>query len=76
VLACLQAGPEYLEAEYAAGGRARTITDAEWESALRATAAGGAAGALVYSWRDLLADEARGGRRVPTLLAYRRGDLG
>jgi len=75
VLACLQGGPEYLEPMYDAGRRSRVITDSEWESALRATARSGADGALVYSWRDLLADEARGGRRVPTLLAYRHGDL-
>jgi hypothetical protein len=76
VLACLQAGPEYLEPAYSAGRRAPVITDAEWESALRASAKSGADGVLVYSWRDLLADEARGGRRVPTLLDYRSGALG
>jgi hypothetical protein len=75
ILACLQAGPEYLEPEYAAGRRSRQITDAEWTGALRATAVSGADGVLVYSWRDLLADEARGGRRVPTLRDYRSGVL-
>jgi hypothetical protein len=75
VLACLQGGPEYLEPEYAAGRRSRQITDAEWAGALRATAASGADGVLVYSWRDLLADEARGGARVRALRDYRSGVL-
>jgi hypothetical protein len=76
VLACLQGGPEYLEPLYAAGGRSRDITAGEWTAALRAAAHSGADGVLVYSWRDLLADEARGGQRVPALLDYRAGALG
>lgn len=73
LLACLQGGPEYLEPQYAAGGRSRVITDDEWTGALRGAATSGADGVLVYSWRDLLADEARGGNRVNALLAYRSG---
>ncbi len=73
VLACLQGGAEYLEPEFAAGRRDREITDDTWRAALRA--ATDADGVLVYSWRDLLADEARGGSRVRTLLEYRAGEL-
>ena len=76
VLACLQGGAEYLEPQYAVGRRAREITDAEWRSALRASAQSRADGVLVYSWRDLLADEARGGGRVRALREYREGLLG
>ena len=55
VLACLQGGAEYLEDVYAAGGRQREITADDWRAALRAVAASGADGVMVYSWRDLLA---------------------
>lgn len=75
LLACLQGGPEYLEPMYAEGRRSRTITDLEWEGALRATSAAQADGVLVYSWRDLLADEAAGGSRTRTLLQYKEGEL-
>jgi hypothetical protein len=73
VLAGLQAGAEYLEPQYASGGRARTVTDAEWSAALRATAKSAADGVVVYSWRDLLADDLSGGSRIPTLLNYKHG---
>jgi len=73
LLACLQGGPEYLEPEFAAGRRRREITDGAWRAAL--TAARDADGVLVYSWRDLLADEHRGGDRVRALLDYRAGTL-
>ena len=75
VLACLQGGAEYLEDVYSDGGRAREITADDWRAALRAVVASGADGVLVYSWRDLLADEAAGGTRVRDLLAYRAGEL-
>ncbi|WP_084430349.1 hypothetical protein [Kibdelosporangium aridum] len=65
LLACLQAGAEYLEPEYASGNRAREITDADWVAALRASA--DADGVAVYSWRDLLANPAR----VAALLDYK-----
>ncbi len=71
VLACLQAGPEYLEPEFAPGRRSPEITPVEWRAAL--DSARDADGVLVYSWRDLLADEARGGDRVRALLDYRAG---
>lgn len=76
ILACLQGGAEYLEDVYLSGGRRREITTRDWRSALGAVASSGADGVLVYSWRDLLADEAQGGRRVADLLAYKSGDLG
>jgi len=76
VLADLQGGAEYLEDIYAAGGRARRITDDDWDRALRAVATSGADGVLIYSWRDLLADEAAGGQRVRRLLDYKAGTLG
>lgn len=75
VLACLQGGAEYLEDVYAAGGRAREITATQWRQALTGVAVSGADGVLIYSWKDLLDDEAGGGTRVPDLLAYRAGDL-
>ncbi|MFV0450634.1 MAG: hypothetical protein ACK5LS_00070 [Propioniciclava sp.] len=75
ILACLQGGAEYLEDVYSSGGRAREITAADWRNALTGAAVSGVDGVLVYSWRDLLADEANGGTRVPDLLAYQAGDL-
>lgn len=75
LLACLQAGPEYLTANYGRSGRSAEITDEEWTAALHAASAGGADGVLVYSWRDLLADQVCGGRRVRDLLDYRAGHL-
>ena len=60
VLACLQGGAEYLEPMYRNGGRKREITEANWEDALRGVARSSADGLMVYSWRDLLADEAAG----------------
>jgi hypothetical protein len=76
ILACLQGGAEYLEDSYASGGRKREITPADWRSALEAVATSAADGVMVYSWRDLLTDEAAGGTRVPDLLAYKNGELG
>ena len=76
VLACLQGGAEYLEDVYRDGGRRREITDQDWREALAAVATSGADGVMIYSWRDLLADEAQGGRRVADLLAYKAGELG
>ena len=75
LLACIQGGAEYLEDEYRSGGRRREITAQEWRDALRAVAVSGADGVLVYSWRDLLADEAANGSRVRDLLAYAAGEL-
>lgn len=75
VLACLQGGAEYLEPIYAAGGRRREITANEWTDALRGVARSGADGLLVYSWRDLLADEAAGGTRVASMLRYKHGEF-
>lgn len=75
VLACLQGGAEYLEDVYASGGRNREITSADWRRALDGVAESGADGVLVYSWRDLLADEVQGGSRVRDLLAYKAGDF-
>lgn len=57
LLACIQGGPEYLEPEFASGGRARVVTDADFRDALRGAAE--ADGVLVYSWRDLLAEPSR-----------------
>ncbi len=76
VLADLQGGAEYLEDIYAPGRRKREITEQDWLAALRGVARSGADGVLVYSWRDLLADEARGGERVRRLQEYKAGDLG
>lgn len=75
LLACLQGGAEYLEDVYLPGGRKREITAQDWRDALGAVAASGADGVLVYSWRDLLADQTAGGTRVSDLLAYKAGDL-
>jgi hypothetical protein len=71
LLACLQGGAEYLEDVYQPGGRKREITPEDWEAALRAVSASGADGVMVYSWRDLLADESR----VRPLLDYKAGTL-
>lgn len=76
VLADLQGGAEYLEEIYAPGRRKREITERDWLDALRGVARSGADGVLVYSWRDLLADEARGGERVRRLREYKDGLLG
>lgn len=76
LLACLQGGAEYLEDVYRSGGRRREITDEDWREALRAVDASGADGVMVYSWKDLLDDEARDGSRVRDLLAYKEGALG
>lgn len=75
VLADLQGGAEYLEDIYAPGRRRREITAEEWRDALRGVARSGADGVLVYSWRDLLADEAAGGERVRRLVDYKEGNL-
>ena len=75
LLACLQGGAEYLEDVYLPGGRKREITAQDWRDALTAVAASGADGVLVYSWRDLLADQAARGSRVTDLLAYKAGLL-
>ena len=75
ILADLQGDAEYLEDVYAADGRRREISAQEWHDALGAVAASGADGLMIYSWRDLLADEARGGSRVRDLLAYKAGEL-
>lgn len=75
VLADLQAGPEYLEPMYADGQRKRSIDPEEWTDAVRAVSESGADGVLIYSWRDLLRDEAAGGSRVSTLQAYKEGVL-
>jgi hypothetical protein len=75
VLADLQGGAEYLEPIYDAGRRRREITPADWRDALRGVARSRADGVLVYSWRDLLADEAAGGERVRRLREYRDGTL-
>jgi hypothetical protein len=72
ILACLQGGAEYLEDIYRPGGRQREITPADWRSALTAVATSAADGVMIYSWRDLLADQTR----VRDLLAYKAGDLG
>jgi hypothetical protein len=69
LLACLQGGAEYLEPEFASGGRAREITDADFRAALRGSAE--ADGVLVYSWRDILADASR----ATALLDYKSGSL-
>lgn len=76
ILADLQGGAEYLEPIYDAGRRRREITALEWRDALRGVARSGADGVLVYSWRDLLADEAAGGERVRRLREYKDGSLG
>lgn len=75
VLACLQGGAEYLEPMYRNGGRKREITEANWEDALRGVARSSADGLMVYSWRDLLADEAAGGRRVKAMRQYKDGTI-
>lgn len=75
VLADLQGGAEYLEPIYDAGRRRREISPDDWRDALRGVALSGADGVLVYSWRDLLADEAAGGERVRRLLEYKDGSL-
>lgn len=69
LLACLQGGAEYLEPEFASGGRKRSISDEDFRAALRGSAE--ADGVLVYSWRDLLADPSR----VVALLDYKNGLL-
>ena len=75
VLACLQGGAEHLEDVYRPGGRKREITPQDWRDALTAVATSQADGVMIYSWRDLLADEAQGGARVRDLLAYKAGEL-
>ncbi|NYI42907.1 hypothetical protein [Demequina lutea] len=75
ILADLQAGAEYTDAIYAPGRRRQEITVKDWLDALRGVARSGADGVLVYSWRDLLADQASGGERVRRLIEYKSGDL-
>lgn len=75
ILADLQAGAEYLDAIYDPGRREREITAADWLGALQGVAASGADGVLVYSWRDLLRDQAAGGERVLRLQQYASGTL-
>ncbi|MDR2379801.1 MAG: hypothetical protein LBE08_01260 [Bifidobacteriaceae bacterium] len=75
LLACLQAQAEYLEDVYAAGRRRRDISPEEWRTALAAAARAGTDGVLVYSWKDLLNDQAAGGSRVAELRRYRQGEL-
>lgn len=75
ILADLQGGAEYTEAIYAPGRRKQEITAEDWLDALRGVARSRADGVLVYSWRDLLADEAAGGERVRRLIEYKNGDL-
>lgn len=75
ILADLQGGAEYTEEIYAAGKRSDTITAREWYDALCGVHESGADGVLIYSWRDLLNDSAKGGSRVQDLLKYRDGTL-
>lgn len=75
ILADLQGGAEYLEHVYSPGRRNREINPQQWRDALRGVARSGADGVLVYSWRDLLADESAGGERVRRLLDYKGDDL-
>jgi len=65
----------YLEPMYDPGKRRREITSGDWLNALRGVTQSGADGVLVYSWRDLLADEAAGGERVRRLQEYKDGSL-
>lgn len=75
ILADLQAGAEYLDAIYDPGRRQREITAEDWLRALQGVDLSGADGVLIYSWRDLLRDQAAGGERVRRLQQYASGTL-
>jgi hypothetical protein len=76
ILADLQAAAEYLEPAFVSGERKRSMSAGEWTRALKGVERSGADGLIVYSWRDLLADEAVGGSRVSSLKDYKNGSLG
>lgn len=71
----LQAGAEYLDPLFEPGQRAREITPDEWRRAVAAVDRAQADGLLVYSWRDLLRDEAAGGERVRVLQQFKDGSI-
>lgn len=71
LLGCVQAKAGYLDLLYAAGRRAPAVPPQEFEGALRAIAESPADGVLVYSWKDVLEDEAAGGRMVRALRAFK-----